>query len=129
MQFLMDTHLLLWSNYDPDILSSKAKDELHHHSESLCFSTVNLIEIAIKQRTGKLEIDVDLHQLRKSLLRSGVRELTVTSDHAIVLATLPLVHRDPFDRLLIAQTIVQGVTLLTADRMLTRYKANVRYIG
>lgn len=128
MTFLLDTHLLLWSAIAPRRLSAIARDLLEDRSHQLCFSTASVWETAIKHGLGRAEFRVDPVRLRNELLRSGYQEITIASDHAIEAGRLPLLHRDPFDRLLVAQARVEGITLLTADAVLARYGGLVRLV-
>jgi PIN domain nuclease of toxin-antitoxin system len=89
---------------------------------------VSLWEFAIKYQLTRDDIGVDPRLLRRSLLDNGYTEIHVTSEHAVAIDALPPIHKDPFDRLLIAQAMVQGITLLTADKILSRYPGPVRKV-
>jgi PIN domain nuclease of toxin-antitoxin system len=129
MGFLLDTHLLLWFLYRPSRLPRGVMDLLAPARTRAYFSTASFIEMAIKQKTGKLEFAIDLPAMRRSLLQNRMQELHVVTGHTFVLSELPLLHRDPFDRVLIAQAITENLTLLTVDKILTDYSPNVRYVG
>ena len=92
------------------------------------FSVASLWEVAIKFALGRPEFHVDPRVLRRGLLDNGYAELTVTADHALATVSLPPIHKDPFDRLLIAQAVVEGITLLTVDATLLRYPGPIRRV-
>jgi PIN domain nuclease of toxin-antitoxin system len=128
MRLLLDTHLLLWAAVEPELLSQVAQRLIDDPDNDLLFSAASLWEVAIKQSRRQKDFDVDARQLRRNLLASGYDELTVTGDHAVAVADLPMLHKDPFDRLLIAQCTVEGITLLTADRTVARYPGPIRHV-
>ncbi|HEX3883032.1 MAG TPA: type II toxin-antitoxin system VapC family toxin [Stellaceae bacterium] len=128
MRLLLDTHLLLWAAFSRDRLSETARALILDRENELMFSVVSLWEIAIKAQLGRDDFRVDARLLRRSSLDNGYQELIVTGEHAVMIAQLPLLHRDPFDRLLIAQSIAEGVTLITADSIVARYPAPVRRV-
>lgn len=121
MTLLFDTHLLIWSLLAPERLSQTAQDLITDPKADLAFSAVNIWEVAIKHALRKPGFDVDPVEMRDELIAIGYRELPVTSDHTIRVAGLPPHHKDPFDRLLIAQARVEAFTLVTADRLIARY--------
>jgi PIN domain nuclease of toxin-antitoxin system len=101
---------------------------INHPDNELFFSAVNLWEISIKQGLGRKDFQVDPRVLRRGLLENGYNELSVSSEHAMATRGLPNFHRDPFDRILIAQAIVEDLTLLTADATVARYAGPVRKV-
>lgn len=121
MKYLLDTHLLLWAAGQPDRLNAEARDLLGDSGNTLLFSAASLWEIAIKQTIGRADFKVDARILRRGLLDNGYVELPITSAHAVALDTLPPLHKDPFDRILIAQARVEGITLVTADEQVAKY--------
>ena len=121
MKLLLDTHLLLWAAGDPDRLSPKATSLVEDPENHLLFSSASLWEVAIKASLGRDDFDVDPRMLRRGLLDNGYAELPVSSLHAVSIDSLPDLHKDPFDRLLLAQAICEGITLLTSDARLARY--------
>ena len=125
MKLLLDTHLLLWAAGNPERLSSKAKDLLEDPENLLLFSSASLWEVAIKASLGRDDFDVDPRMLRRGLLDNGYAELPISSLHAVSIDSLPEIHKDPFDRLLLAQAICEGITLLTSDARLARYPGPV----
>lgn len=128
MKLLLDTHLLLWSAGQPERLSAAARDLLTNPSNELVFSAASLWEIAIKRTLGRDDFQVEPRVLRRGLLTNGFVELAVTSQHAVSIDTLPPLHKDPFDRLLLAQAVTEGLTLLTSDAQLSRYPGPVRQV-
>lgn len=128
MKLLLDTHLLLWAAGQPERLSAKAKKLLSDPGNELLFSAASLWEIAIKNTLGRPDFRVDPRILRRALLDNGYLELPVTGQHAVGIDSLPSLHKDPFDRLLLSQALVEGVTLLTRDEELARYAGPVRRV-
>jgi len=128
MKLLLDTHLLLWAAGQPDQLSAAARDMLNNPQNELMFSAASLWEVSIKCGLGRDDFRVDPRLLRRGLLDNGYVELPITSEHAIAMHGLPTIHKDPFDRILVAQSIVEGVILLTADPLVAQYPCPVRMI-
>jgi PIN domain nuclease of toxin-antitoxin system len=128
VKLLLDTHLLLWAAGRPDQLPAAAHVLLDDPGNELLFSPVSLWEIAIKRGLGRDDFQVDPRLLRRGLLDNGYDELAITSEHAIAVDLLPPIHKDPFDRILIAQSTVEGITLLTADPLVARYPGSVRRV-
>ena len=109
MKMLLDTHLLLWAANDPERLSAKARAVFDNLEHELIFSAASLWEIAIKNGLGRADFRVDVRLLRRGLLDNDYKELAVTSAHAVFLESLPLIHKDPFDRILVAQATVEKI--------------------
>lgn len=128
MKFLLDTHVLLWAAGAPQVLPSAARALLADETNELLFSAASLWEVAIKQQLGREDFRVDARLSRRGLLDNGYVELPITSAHAVALDLLPPLHKDPFDRILVAQALVEGVTLLTADTSLARYPGPIQII-
>ncbi len=128
MKFLLDTHVLLWAAGQPERLSAATRRLLNTPSHELLFSAASLWEIAIKKTLGREDFRVEPRLLRRGLLDNGYVELPVTSQHAVGIDSLPPLHKDPFDRLLLSQALSEGVTLLTADEQLARYPGPVRKV-
>jgi len=128
VKLLLDTHLLLWAAGDPDRLPAAARGLLDDPRNEPIFSAASLWEVAIKHRLGRADFRVDARLLRRGLLDNGYGELPITSAHAVALDTLPPIHKDPFDRILVAQSIVEGITLLTADALVAQYPAPIRKV-
>ena len=128
MKLLLDTHLLLWAAGSPDRLPAAARSLLEDPQNEPIFSSASLWEVAIKHGLGRADFRVDARLLRRGLLDNGYGELPITSEHAVALDSLPSIHKDPFDRILIAQSMVEGITLLTADPLVARYPAPIRMV-
>lgn len=126
MKLLLDTHLLLWAAGLPERLSAEARDMIGDSLAELHFSPVSLWKIVITRGLGRADFEVDPHVLRRGLLDNGYLELPVTSAHAVAADGLPPLHKDPFDRLLVAQATVEGITLITSDAMVARHPGPVR---
>ncbi|MES0101628.1 type II toxin-antitoxin system VapC family toxin [Mesorhizobium sp. M0019] len=125
MKLLLDTHLLLWAAGEPEKPPPAALAEIENADNHLTFSAATPWEIAIKRGLGRLDLKVDARLLRRGLIDNGYDELPITGEHAIAVEGLPPIHKDPFDRILIAQSIVEGITLTVDDRV-ARYPAPVR---
>ena len=121
MRLLLDTHILLWAAGYPGELSKKAVRLLEDTENELYFSAASLWEVAIKSISKKFDFDLDPRILRQGLLDNGYRELTISSLHAVSIDSLPKLHKDPFDHILLAQAISEGINLVTADSLLARY--------
>ena len=128
MKLLLDTHLLLWAAGEPDKLSDEALRLIEAPDNELFFSAASLWEIAIKSRLGRTDFAADARVLRRGLLDNGYSELPVVSEHAVAIVGLPPIHKDPFDRILIAQAMIEGITLLTADAIVAQYSGPIRKI-
>ncbi len=133
MKLLLDTHLLLWSSSTDEAigrsqLSSETQDIINAPDADLIFSAASIWEIAIKssRHTGSFAIDPAI--FRGRLIARGLGELFITGVHAAAVHNLPWVHKDPFDRLLIAQAMVEGATLLTSDETVAAYPGPIRLI-
>ena len=121
MTLLVDTHLLLWAAGEPQRLSKKARRLLEDPGSQLWFSAASLWEVAIKHGLGREDFRVEPRRLRRGLLANGWRELTISSEHAVATLDLPPIHKDPFDRLLVAQARYEPMILLTDDDVLGGY--------
>jgi PIN domain nuclease of toxin-antitoxin system len=128
VKLLLDTHLLLWAAGDPDRLPAAAIRLIEDPANELIFSAASIWEIAIKRQLGRSDFRVDPRLLRRGLRDNGYLELPVTSEHALATDTLPPHHKDPFDRILIAQATVEGMALLTVDPVVARYRGPVRKV-
>lgn len=128
MKLLLDTHLLLWAAGEPGKLPRAAKKLLSDPNNDLLFSAASLWEITIKRSLGRSDFRVEPRLLRRGLLDNGYLELPITSEHALATETLPSVHKDPFDRILVAQAMVEGITLLTVDSLVAKYPGPIRQI-
>ena len=129
MSFLLDTHILLWAAGMPERLPGDARALIEDPSSELCFSAASLWEVAIKNGLGRADFNVDPRLLRQGLRNNGYMELAITGTHAVAVDTLPPIHNDPFDRLLIAQAHAEALTLLTADAVVGQYPGPIRVLG
>lgn len=125
MLTLLDTHLLLWAAAGSDRLPAQARLLIEDPDRPCVFSVVSLWEIAAKSAIGRADFSVDARALRNGLLANGYVELDVRAQHALAVADLPALHRDPFDRMLVAQALAEGMTLLTVDRKVADYGHSV----
>jgi PIN domain nuclease of toxin-antitoxin system len=128
MKLLLDTHVLLWAAGQPERLPIAARALLEDPHNEPMFSSASLWEIAIKSGLGRDDFQVNARLLRRGLLDNGYGELPISSEHAVAIDGLPPIHRDPFDRLLVAQSMVEGITLLTSDPLVAQYPAPVRRV-
>ena len=128
MKLLLDTHLLLWAATQPQRLSADVQALCNDPDNELYFSAVSIWEVAIKRSLDRGDFQLDVRQFRRGLIDNGYRELPMSSLHAVAIDTLPAVHRDPFDRILVAQASVEGFPLLTSDALLAQYSGLVRLV-
>ncbi len=128
MKLLLDTRLLLWAAGQPDQLSADARKLITDLENELLFSAGSIWEVAIKGRLGRHDFHADPRLLRRGLLDNGYTELAINSEHAVTVDLLPPIHKDPFDRILVAQALVEGVTLLTSDQTVAQYPGSVRKV-
>lgn len=129
MKLLLDMHLLLWAAGLPDALPIRARKLLQDAANEPFFSAASLWEITIKHGLGRQDFQVDVHVFRRSLLDNGYTELPITSEHAVFIQNLPLIHRDLFDRILVAQATVEGITLYTADCLVAKYPGPIHFLS
>jgi PIN domain nuclease of toxin-antitoxin system len=128
VKLLLDTQLLLWAAGEPNRLPTAARGLIDDPRNEPIFSAASLWEVAIKRSLGRADFRVDARLLRRGLLDNGYNELPITSEHAVALDTLPPLDKDPFDRILIVQSMVEGVTLLTADPIVAQYPGPMRRV-
>ena len=128
MKLLLDTHLLLWAAGQPDRLSPAALKLIDNPENELLFSAASIWDVAIKRGLGRSDFQADPRVLRRGLLDNGYSELPILSDHVVAIDSLPNMHNDPFDRLLVTQATVEGITLLTADSVVAQYPGPVRLV-
>jgi PIN domain nuclease of toxin-antitoxin system len=119
VKFLLDTHALLWWLADDDQLGGRAREVVADPANDILISMVSLWEIAVKVRIGKLQADIE--EIITAVQREGFTVLDVGMAHLVMLAGLPMHHRDPFDHLLIAQAMTEEATFMSEDRNATRY--------
>lgn len=128
MKVLLDTHLLLWTAGQSRRLSAKARNLINNPENELLFSPASLWEVAIKRGLGRKDFQVDSRLLRRGLLDNGYTELPIISYHVVAIESLPPIHKDPFDRILVAQATVEGITLLTTDSLVGQYPGPIRIV-
>lgn len=126
MKLLLDTHLLIWAADSIERVPPGARALMADPENELLFSAASIWEIAIKRGLNRPDFQVDARMLRRGLIDNGYRELPILSEHALAIDTLPPIHKDPIDRLLIAQAMVEGITLLTNDATVAQYQGPVR---
>jgi PIN domain nuclease of toxin-antitoxin system len=128
MRLLLDTHLLLWAAAKSRRLPRAARDLLEDPANEVFFSAASLWEIVIKASLRRADFDVDVAALRPALAEMGFAELAISGAHAERLAALPPLHRDPFDRMLVAQSLAEPLLLLTNDGVLRGYGDTVKIV-
>jgi len=128
VKLLLDTQLLLWVAGQPERLPPHVRRLIDNAENELLFSAASLWEITIKATLGRDDFRVEPRVLRRALLDNGYIELPVTSEHAVNVEVLPPLHKDPFDRLLLSQALVESITFLTTDGQLARYRGPVRKV-
>jgi PIN domain nuclease of toxin-antitoxin system len=124
MDYLLDTHTLIWLAEEPDKLSSKAKIILHSENK-LLLSSVSVWEMAIKIKANKLNVEIPLKDfVNKAIEKHELKLLSVSLPHIYYTQQLELHHKDPFDRLLIAQSFEQNIPIISSDEIFDLYKVN-----
>jgi PIN domain nuclease of toxin-antitoxin system len=128
MKLLVDTHILLWMTGVSHRLPPTAREMIEDASNLVFFSAASIWEVAIKAGRGFDGFSVDARKLRSNLIGNEYRGLPIRGEHALGVANLPDIHKDPFDRIMIAQSFVEGLVLLTADKTVARYGGLIRLI-
>ena len=128
MRLLLDTHVLLWAAAAPERLPAHTRARIENAENLPVFSAASIWEVAIKSGLGREDFQVNAAVLRRGLLDHGYEELTISGDHAAAVATLPPLHKDPFDRMLIAQSMTTGIMLLTADDLVAQYAGPIERV-
>jgi PIN domain nuclease of toxin-antitoxin system len=128
VKLLLDTHLLLWAAGTPERLSDATRTLLEDPRNALFYSAASLWEVAIKRSLGRADFRVEPRVLRRGLRDNGYAELPITGEHAVACEGLPPIHRDPFDRILVAQALTEGITLLTTDSMVASYPGPIQRV-
>ena len=128
MNCLLDTHLLLWAASEPEKLSAKALQWIESPENDLYFSSASFWEIAIKNQLGRADFKLDARLLKRGLLDNGYVELSINTQHSLHINLLPTIHKDPFDRMLIAQATIEGMVLLTADATVAQYAGSIQNV-
>ncbi len=128
MKFLLDTQLLLWAAYVPERIPETARALIEDIRNEMAFSPASIWEVVIKRGLNRPDFTIDPRRLRRGLIDNGYIELPITSEHALAVSNLPPLHKDPFDRMLVAQALTEGLPLLTADATLAEYPGDVRLV-
>ena len=128
MIVLLDTHLLLWAATGSSKLSQKAADLIQDEANQLLFSAASIWEVAIKTAFDRPDFKVPAGRLRRALFDNGYDELPISGRHAAAVANLPNLHKDPFDRILIAQAQVEDLMLCTSDSLVAEYPGNIEHV-
>jgi len=128
MRLLLDTHILLWSLADPRRLSESARDAIEAGDNEVLFSAASIWEIAIKAQLLRAEFGVDTATIIGAARETRFTELAISAEHAAAVAALPPHHKDPFDRLLVAQAFTEPARLLTADKALAAYSNDLVWL-
>ena len=126
MKLLIDTHILLWAA--SDTLPPDAERYIQNTENTLLFSPASIWEVVIKRGLDRENFIVDPAALYSGLLTAGYEELPITSRHTLLISTLPPLHKDPFDRVLLAQSASEGIPFLTADNALSRYPGSLIFV-
>jgi PIN domain nuclease of toxin-antitoxin system len=129
VKLLLDTHLLIWAADSIERVPTGARALMADPANELLFSVASIWEVAIKRGLNRPDFRVDARMLRRGLLDNGYCELPILSEHAVAIDALPPIHKDPFDRLLIAQAMVEGIILLTDDATVAQYQGQVRLVA
>jgi PIN domain nuclease of toxin-antitoxin system len=130
MKYLLDTMVWLWSVGSTDLIGREGLEILANGEEEIYFSAVSSWEVSIKTKLGKFQLpDLPTRYVPRRLVEQGIQALSVTLGHSLKVYDLPLHHSDPFDRLLIAQAVVEEMTILTSDRVFKKYPVDVVWCG
>ncbi len=129
MKLLLDTQILIWASAAPLRIPLAGRVLLEDGQNDLYFSAASIWEIAIKRSLGRAGFDVETRVLRRGLLDNGYAEIPVTSNHSVLLENLPAIHKDPFDRILVAQAMAEGMVLITTDEMISKYPGAIRRVS
>ncbi|MBS9779064.1 MAG: type II toxin-antitoxin system VapC family toxin [Moraxellaceae bacterium] len=125
-QYLLDTHIFIWANKEPEKLSENIQKILSNPNNQLYFSMVALWEMQIKMQLGKLKVSTGLKQLIADIKQDNLYQILPIKDtHIINLEKLPTIHRDPFDRLMISQAMIENMTFLSVDSFVQQYPIQV----
>lgn len=128
MKFLLDTHFLYWIPIGDPRMGREAEALLEDSEHQFLFSAVSLLEIALKRSKRGPGFGFDPRAIRRAMLEHGFQEVALTGSHALAVDLLPTIHADPFDRMLLAQAMVEEVTLLTRDQILGQYPGPIRKV-
>jgi PIN domain nuclease of toxin-antitoxin system len=121
MKYLLDTHAVIWYLEDSSQLPPNTKEIIDKNENRICLSSVSLWEIAIKISLGKLKLIMPLHEIFDNIEKGDFEVLQIENDYLRILSVLPFIHKDPFDRLLIATALAENLTIITADESIYKY--------
>lgn len=125
MKLLLDTHTFIWWDSDPSKLSAPAMTAINDPNNALLVSVVTPWEMVIKQQLGKITLSLPVADIVAQQQSNGIEILNIELDHVLEVESLPLAHKDPFDRLLLAQSKVEGATIVTVDPVFSQYPVKV----
>ncbi|MBR4611761.1 MAG: type II toxin-antitoxin system VapC family toxin [Kiritimatiellae bacterium] len=128
MKLLLDTHIVIWAIMDDPRLTNTAKALIDDNAGECFFSAASVWEVAVKNSIPRRFLGIHAGDFTKESLQMGLRNMDVTTEHAEIIETLPYYHGDPFDRMLVAQAIVEGCILVTHDDDIAKYGAFVRKV-
>jgi PIN domain nuclease of toxin-antitoxin system len=128
LRFLLDTHLIVWMSGPADRLPRGARNVIEDKANLLVFSALSILEVTIKAGLARPDFRVDPTAFRNNLVANDLEELSFTSDHPLAVQRLPPLHRDPFDRALVAQAICENLTLMTADKRVAAYPGRIMLV-
>jgi PIN domain nuclease of toxin-antitoxin system len=128
MRILLDSHLLVWLVGASDRLPLAAREIIENPDHEIFFSSASIWELSIKYSSGKIGLELPPRMLYRVLIESNFSELAVTASHAFEVDTLPPIHKDPFDRILIAQAMSEGMLLVTSDEAIAQYSGPIRLV-
>jgi PIN domain nuclease of toxin-antitoxin system len=128
VRFLLDTNVLVWTAIGDKRLKPVARAALNDRANDFLFSVSSIWEIAIKSALRRSDFLYDSREIRRQFIANGYEELPILGHHVVVVDSLPRIHKDPFDRILIAQALVEGITLLTADPVIAQYPGPIRKV-
>jgi PIN domain nuclease of toxin-antitoxin system len=127
MKYLLDTHILLWAAASPQKIPKKMRACIENEQNELFFSAASIWEIVIKNRIGRKDFQVDPRVFRTALTDNGYQELGITCEHVLFVHDLPDIHKDPFDRIIVAQSSIEGMGILTVDPAVIDYGGSVLF--
>ena len=125
MKLLLDTHILLWAAGEPQKLPVKIRKLIEDEENTLFFSAASIWEIVMKNGLGRSDFQIEPRMFRSALMDNGYLEVPITSEHVLFVHDLPPLHKDPFDRILVAQSSIEGMALLTVDQAVIDYGGTV----
>ena len=125
MKLLLDTHILLWAASEPQKLPVKIRQLIEDEENTLFFSAASIWEIVMKNGLGRSDFQIEPRMFRSALMDNGYLEVPITSEHVLFVHDLPPLHKDPFDRILVAQSSIEGMALLTVDQAVIDYGGTV----